>query len=97
MKKTKFLNLASAACCQFHKHSTHVIYSHSKISLADVNYMHAPMQCFQNASAYFVTALSYRCKMFMKSTPVFLNWTIEKRLKTKKYINCIKIVSLSAS
>jgi hypothetical protein len=27
------------------------------------------MQCFQNALAYFVMAVSYACKMFMKSTP----------------------------
>ncbi len=30
----------------------------------------AAMQCFQNALAYFATAVSYVRKMFMKSTPV---------------------------
>ena len=28
--------------------------------------MHAPMQCFQKALAYFATAVSYARKMFMK-------------------------------
>jgi hypothetical protein len=28
------------------------------------------MQCFQNAVAYFVTAVSYARKMFVESTPV---------------------------
>jgi hypothetical protein len=27
------------------------------------------MQCFQNALAYFVMAVSYACKIFMKLTP----------------------------
>jgi hypothetical protein len=31
--------------------------------------MHAPNQYFQNALAYFVTAVSYDRKMFMKSSP----------------------------
>jgi hypothetical protein len=31
--------------------------------------MHAPMQRFQNAPAYFVTAVNYAPKMFMKSAP----------------------------
>jgi hypothetical protein len=30
--------------------------------------MHAPVQCFKNAQAYLVTAISYKYKMFMKST-----------------------------
>ncbi len=30
--------------------------------------MHAPMACFQNALAYFATAVSYACKMFLKLT-----------------------------
>ncbi len=29
--------------------------------------MHAPMQCFQNALAYFATVVSYARKMLMKS------------------------------
>jgi hypothetical protein len=29
--------------------------------------MHAPVQCFKNALAYLVTAVSYMYKMFMKS------------------------------
>ncbi len=38
--------------------------------------MHAaPMQCFQNALAYFATVLNYKGKMSMKLTPVdyFIN------------------------
>jgi hypothetical protein len=31
--------------------------------------MHAPMQRFKNALAYFVTAVSYGYKMFIKLTP----------------------------
>ncbi len=31
--------------------------------------MHVPVQCFQNALAYFAAAISYMCLMFMKSTP----------------------------
>ncbi len=30
--------------------------------------MHAPMACFQNALTYFVTVVSYACKMFLKLT-----------------------------
>ena len=37
--------------------------------------MHALMQCFQNALAYFASAVSYECKMFMKLTP-------DRRMKT---------------
>ncbi len=35
----------------------------------------ATMQCYQNAQAYFPTAVSYAQKMFMKLTPVvnFIN------------------------
>ncbi len=31
--------------------------------------MHATVQCFGNAPAYFATAVSYARKMFMKLTP----------------------------
>ncbi len=31
--------------------------------------VHANMQCFQNALAYFITTVSYEDKMFMKVTP----------------------------
>jgi hypothetical protein len=31
--------------------------------------MHTPMQRFQNALAYFATAIFYECKMLMKSVP----------------------------
>jgi hypothetical protein len=40
--------------------------------------MHAPMQSFQTALAYFVTVVSYVHKMFMKLTP---------------YVNVIKLFS----
>jgi len=31
--------------------------------------MKTATQCFQNELAYFATAVSYTCKMFMKLTP----------------------------
>ncbi len=34
-----------------------------------VHCLHVPMQCFQAALAYFATAVSYTCKMFMKVAP----------------------------
>ncbi len=30
----------------------------------------APMQCFQNALAHFIMAVSYELKMFIKSAPL---------------------------
>jgi hypothetical protein len=39
---------------QFYKHFRHVNYSSSKISYTIAHCMHAPVQCFQNALAYFV-------------------------------------------
>jgi hypothetical protein len=33
----------------------------------NVSYMCFPMQCFQNATAYFATLINYAHKMFMKS------------------------------
>jgi hypothetical protein len=47
-------------CCRFHKYFMLVTFSCSTCT----------MQCFQNALAYFAAAISYRPKMFMKSTPV---------------------------
>jgi hypothetical protein len=41
-----------------------------KITCTVVNCMHGPMPCFQNALAYFATAVSYEGKMFMKLPPV---------------------------
>ncbi len=55
-------------CGQFHKHFTLVTHSYFKISCIK-NCMHAPMQCFQNALAYFPTTISYPYKMFLKLTP----------------------------
>ncbi len=34
-----------------------------------IHCMHAPIQWFQNALAYFAKAVSYACKMFMKLAP----------------------------
>ncbi len=31
--------------------------------------MHVPMQCVQNALAYFATVVSYECKMFINLAP----------------------------
>jgi hypothetical protein len=46
-----------------------VTYSPSKTGIT-VYCMEAPLQCLQNALAYFVTAVSYARKMCMKLTPV---------------------------
>jgi hypothetical protein len=50
---------------QFHKH----FYGPSKIR-GIVHHMHASMQRFQNARAYFAAAISYMCKVGMKLTTV---------------------------
>jgi hypothetical protein len=42
--------------------------------------MHAPMQHFQNAPAYFATAVSYACKMFMILTPDLLSPLAELKM-----------------
>jgi hypothetical protein len=52
-----------SSCCEFHKTFMIVTYGSSEIR------RHAPMQCFQNARAYFATAIGYEHKMFMKSPP----------------------------
>ncbi len=36
---------------------------------ADFINIYAPMQCFQNALAYYISAVTYKCKMLMKWTP----------------------------
>jgi hypothetical protein len=54
---------------QFNNHFTSVIYSPGKIICTVIHCIHAPMQCFQNALAYFATGVSYACKMFIKLTP----------------------------
>jgi len=51
----KFYNIDT--CWRFHKHLTQ--------SCTIVHNMPAPMQCMQNELAYFVTSVSYECKMFM--------------------------------
>ncbi len=53
---------------QFQKLFTCVAYSPSKISCT-AHCMHAPMQCVQNAQAYFGAVIGYRCKIFMNLTP----------------------------
>jgi hypothetical protein len=56
-------------CNQFHKHFMLLTYGRTKISCSCtvIHWRHhVPMQCFQH---YFDTAVSYTCKMFMKSTP----------------------------
>jgi hypothetical protein len=47
--------LSSTSRCQFHKHFTHVTYSGSKINKYILN------------TLLIATAISYACKMFMKS------------------------------
>jgi hypothetical protein len=43
--------------------------------------MHAPMQCFHNALENFPTAISYECKLIMKSTPASFAaaWVMNKK------------------
>ncbi len=53
---------------KFHKHFTLVNYDCSKRSY-NVHCTDTSMQRFQSALAYFAPAVSYRCKLFMKSTP----------------------------
>jgi hypothetical protein len=54
----------------FHKEFTFVTYSPSKISSIIIHCTQAGVQFFfQNALAYFATAVSYVCKMCMSSTP----------------------------
>ncbi len=72
---------------QFHKHFILVTYGPTKISCSCrvIHWRHhAPMQCFEN---YFDTAVSYTCKMFMKSTPGSRNFmifiTLENRTKPR--------------
>jgi hypothetical protein len=45
-----------------------------------IHCMHAAFQSFQNALAYFATAVSYECKMFIKLPPAIqkANKSIEK-------------------
>jgi hypothetical protein len=60
--------METTSCGRFHKHFTHLNYSPGKISCT-VQCMHAPKQGFQNALAYFATAVIDVLEMFMKSTP----------------------------
>ncbi len=57
-----------------------VTYNPDKMSCTVVHCMHVPLQRFQNALAYFATAVSY--EMFMKLTPKqtshFINLTQKK-------------------
>jgi hypothetical protein len=46
-----------------------VTYGLSKISCT-IHFMHASKQFFNKALAYFVSAVSYECKMFMRLRPV---------------------------
>ncbi len=55
-------------CGRFHKHVTRVTNDTNKISCT-VLPLHAGCSVNQNDLAYFTTAVSYRCKMFMKLTP----------------------------
>jgi hypothetical protein len=48
--------------CQFDK----LFYARNLWFKQNTVHRHAPMQCFQNALAYFATAVSYSRKMFMK-------------------------------
>ncbi len=48
--------------CQFHKHLKGVIYGQSKISWCILKRLHVM------SNGYFVRAVNYACKMFMKST-----------------------------
>jgi hypothetical protein len=52
-----------SSCSEFHKTFMLVTFGSSEIS------RHAPMQCFQNARAYFAIAIGYEHKMFIKSPP----------------------------
>jgi hypothetical protein len=66
IKKNIVFNINT--CCQFHKHFM-AVYDPNKVSCT-VHCMHAAMQCFLNALAYFATAVSYDHKTHMKWTPV---------------------------
>jgi hypothetical protein len=57
--------LSSTSRCQFHKHFTHVTYSGSKINKCIFN----TLQSAHKIDNIFLiaTAISYACKMFMKS------------------------------
>jgi len=63
--------LITATCGGFKEYFTTVTYSLSKNKLPHRRgtYMHAAMQYFQSAPAYFATAVSYACKIIMKSAP----------------------------
>ncbi len=47
----------------------HVTYNPGKMSCTVVHCMHVSLPRFQNALAYFATAVSYEHKMFLKLTP----------------------------
>ncbi len=50
----------------------------------------SPMQCFQNALAYFATAVSYGHKKFMKSTPEVWQARIRRFWIWNKYFIFLK-------
>ncbi len=54
-----------STCGQLHTHFTLVTYSPSTIGCT----IHAPVQSLQNVLAYFATAVSYDCKMFINTPP----------------------------
>jgi hypothetical protein len=54
--------------------------------------MQALLQCYQNAPAYFATAVSYTCKMFMKLTP----WACTLKLFTVLNIITVFIFAILA-
>jgi hypothetical protein len=53
--------------CRFHKHLTLVTYGCSKISWCVLRILHGSVHAM-NGPAYFVKAVSYKHKMFMKLT-----------------------------
>jgi hypothetical protein len=52
----------------FHKHFTSITYECNKISSCLLKTLHASMHEMDDGTAYFVTAIIYLRKMFMKST-----------------------------
>jgi hypothetical protein len=62
-EKKSFLTLTPVG--QFYKNFTCVTKGLNKINCT-IHFIHAPMNCFQNAQAYLVAAVSYAYEMFMK-------------------------------